>query len=494
MNIVLVSLVFCSCLYPKGVYAAEAPVETTTEPVIPSESPIETTTNPVVPTEPPIETTIEPVLPTEPPIEKTVEPVVPEEPPIEKTIEPVVPTDPPIEKTIEPVTPDDSAKKPGQSDNTADPDISGNETGDKGKDKASENKAKPSGDGISENGDEELHKEDKGKKQLPEVIDLTMPVFQTDSYVFDFIMDPYGFISETGAVRYGEKSFEEGGTLFFKNMPQEEGGDESYSSTSDFLRIVNKSTVSVDLTISLNVVKGEEISISEDPTFSVDDMASLYMALTDREGNAVSANSDGTALLKVRLEAAPEDAYIYQYNEDKDEYEITGSSDADYDDFEFAVKGACNPAGNWDGIMNYPELSVTWEATPLTEETESESGNKAGSDPVSGNTGVSDNSTSENGLSDNWAPGETEDKDSGSGREESGTPEGGASDNAVPDGSGTDDGLNGQDGFDVVSETTEDTKKAEDVKTMMMDVNPLDAIVREVYEVERSLHRVVPEE
>ncbi len=247
------------------------------------------------------------------------------------------------------------------------------------------------------------------------VVSVALPVLDENSKVFDFIMDPQGMITATGAARYGGKSFEEGATLYFKNTP-EAGGEESYSSRSDELSIVNTGKISVNVLLKVRVDGLDKIHLSLSNDFAGSREALLFLAVIDNKGQMTPVGEEGMLSVSVDLKPAEGGDAVYEYNEEEGEYVLSEGDEPVYDRFDFALYGACNPEGDWSGIVDKPVITVTWivnestaaEGTDVSENEVSENvvpENETQEDEISENevseNGISENKVSENEISGN---------------------------------------------------------------------------------------------
>ena len=110
--------------------------------------------------------------------------------------------------------------------------------------------------------------------------DVFAVVLPTDSEsAFDFILDPEGLIAATDEAHYSGKTFEEGKALYFSNAAADKTTD--YSSKSDLLDIINKSSMKVDVSISAALTDNTDIKLAASKTFENDTDTSIYLALID---------------------------------------------------------------------------------------------------------------------------------------------------------------------------------------------------------------------
>ena len=187
--------------------------------------------------------------------------------------------------------------------------------------------------------------------------------------IFDFIVDPQGLINKTDAVAYDGKKFEENSTVFFKRSDGETEDD--YSSTSDSVTITNKSSIAVDVSLQVSMLQSsvEGITMTEDREFTEDKSASLYLAVIDGK-NVVPIGKEG-ASIDITIDAAPEGAYEYIYESDKEKYVyklIEDTDSVEFDQYSFQLTGAANEKGDWSDVMGVkPEVMVAWKITPKKE-------------------------------------------------------------------------------------------------------------------------------
>ena len=215
-----------------------------------------------------------------------------------------------------------------------------------------------------------------------ETVALDQPVIsEYGVQPFDFIMDPQRLITETNGVKYGNISFEEGSTLYFRNLE----GSYDYSSRSDQLTITNRSTVPVMITLTASLQNYDRISLTNDPAFKGDYRDSLYLALVDDKGNVIPLSESG----EVKI--------IYELGEISEEEAI---EEAEAKQYSFGLTGACNPKGSWDDCDELPQVVVTWKVDPVLTSENAVSDNSISDNSISMNS-VSDNSISMNSVSDN---------------------------------------------------------------------------------------------
>ncbi len=215
-----------------------------------------------------------------------------------------------------------------------------------------------------------------------EVISVEFPTLgESGVQPFDFILDPQRLITATDGVKYGNITFEEGSTLYFRNME----GSYDYSSRSDHLMITNRSTVPVAVTLTACLQNYEGISLTNDPTFKGDNRDSIYLALVDDNGWVVPLSESG----EVKI--------IYEMREISGNESMGGTVAERYS---FGLVGACNPNGSWEYLAELPQVVVTWKVTPILDDETVVSDNTISDNSISDNS-ISDNCVSDNNVSDN---------------------------------------------------------------------------------------------
>lgn len=188
-----------------------------------------------------------------------------------------------------------------------------------------------------------------------DVFNVVLPTVTTQ---LDFTLDPEGLIAKTSAAAYSAATFD-AGTLFFKNT----GGSNDYSSTSDEIKVENKSSVKADVTLSAVIKDYDGITLTSDKTFADDTSASMYMAIVDKTNTDGVAIGDSGATVTAEIAAAPEGAYKYSYDSSgqKYKYELDSGFSGTFASYEFQLTGASNAAGDWSKLESVaPKVELTW--------------------------------------------------------------------------------------------------------------------------------------
>lgn len=198
-----------------------------------------------------------------------------------------------------------------------------------------------------------------------DIYQVVLPTVTDD--MLDFIIDPQGIINKTGGAAYGKKKFEENSTLFFKRSDGKVAED--YSNSSDEITITNRGSVAVKVSLAINILPESlgGIKLTDDREFTDDKNASFYMALIDGK-NVVPIGKDGISM-DVIVDAAPEEAYEYGYDGERDEYTFKMKGDVsgiEFPSYSFQLTGASNGNGDWSEFTKEsPKITVSWKIEPI---------------------------------------------------------------------------------------------------------------------------------
>lgn len=183
------------------------------------------------------------------------------------------------------------------------------------------------------------------------VVSVTLP---TEDGEFDYIMDPEGLIAATEKAKYPDTTFEEGASVYFLS------GANAYTSTSKKLKVVNKGSVAVDVTVQASVAENAAVIMAGSSDFGDSKKADLYLGLTvaDQPTTAVKTTAAGTT---VGLAGSP-DNFEVVYSDSAYSYAAKdGLTDDDWNSFEFGLEGACNTNGDWSAeSLAASAVTVTW--------------------------------------------------------------------------------------------------------------------------------------
>lgn len=192
-----------------------------------------------------------------------------------------------------------------------------------------------------------------------------------DATAYNYIVDPQGLIRKTNAAKYAGKTFGEG-TIFFPNT----SGENDYSNTSDAVKIVNKSSKNLSVTVTATATPdagtGEATLATAKPTDASAAALEVYLGITDTvDGNTEKALTAAGVEMKAVLGAAPEDAYEYKYDSTGDKYSYDLKDDVStfkFAEYSFQINGEANTKGEWKAETKVPTVSVKWDVD-LTDDT-----------------------------------------------------------------------------------------------------------------------------
>jgi len=226
-----------------------------------------------------------------------------------------------------------------------------------------------------------------------EVISVTLPT--TDETTFDFILDPEGLIAATSKAKYPDASFEDGANVFFQSAAN------TYTDESAKLKVINKGTVDVDITVKASVATDKAIDFATDSmtgkklseiadtvgskvimatagadeNVKVSDLPILYLGLqvANQTAEAVRTTSDTTTPADVAVGVKGKaDNYEVTYSTEGG-YKFTvkaGVAETAWNSMEFNLVGKCNTAGDWStSALAAPTVTLTWSYAERTDET-----------------------------------------------------------------------------------------------------------------------------
>lgn len=213
-----------------------------------------------------------------------------------------------------------------------------------------------------------------------DVFDVVFPTIAEDATTFDYILDPDGLIAKTKGDRYTGKAFDDGKTMYFLRSAQVDGtvngsaGKADYTDSSDEIKVVNKSTQSVDLVVSAKVEAVDGITMKADTTFGTTD-PELYLAIKGTDGTNAAENTAITTTGVEIKKAIPEDtsAYEVKWNSTDNQYEkqLTDTAKANgytgFKTYTFQLTGACNQVAGWAALKDKaPKVDLVWSVKDFT--------------------------------------------------------------------------------------------------------------------------------
>lgn len=191
-----------------------------------------------------------------------------------------------------------------------------------------------------------------------DVFNVVLPTVSETT--FNYIADPQGLIAKTDQAHYDGKTFGEG-TIFFANAAEDKEND--YSSSSDKLVAVNKSSKPLKLTVTASASvgsSGKDARLAASETLSESD-AEVYLALVDSEDVTTVLTGVGQNIEQV-LGASPEGAYEYVYEESAYKYQLKSDVSAyKFAEYSVYITGAASENG-WEAATTVPTISVVWAA------------------------------------------------------------------------------------------------------------------------------------
>ncbi len=188
-----------------------------------------------------------------------------------------------------------------------------------------------------------------------EVVAVTLPT--AEAATFNYKMDPEGLIAATNQSKYPNASFEAGKNVYFLS------GENTWTADSAKLKVVNKGTVDVDVTVVAQTAANDKVAMSTTSTFGADDTAAkLYLGLKVADKAAVAVDTTNTAgKIAVGLRGNEEN---YEVTSTESGYAYTaktGVPDTAWNSFEFGLTGACNPKGDYSAAdLAGSDVTVTW--------------------------------------------------------------------------------------------------------------------------------------
>lgn len=190
-----------------------------------------------------------------------------------------------------------------------------------------------------------------------EVVAVTLPTASATTFAYK--MDPEGLIAATENAKYANATFEKGANVYFQSAVN------TYTKDSAKLKVINKGTADVDVTIKAEVEDGGAVAMATADTFAADNKnAELYLGLkvADKPAVAVTKMADGGGEKVVGLKGKSDNFEItydstsgYGYTPKK------GVPETAWNSFEFGLTGACNPNGDYSATgLAASNVTVTW--------------------------------------------------------------------------------------------------------------------------------------
>lgn len=217
-----------------------------------------------------------------------------------------------------------------------------------------------------------------------DVFDVVIPT--SSEHQFDYILDPTGVIEKTDADKYGKKSFEPGKTVYFQNSNTVTSTEipYHYSSASNKLEVINKSTGDVDVELKATLTDADEVTMAQATTgLATANDAQLYLALADTGDDGTSARTKVLAkgdagVTQQRTVTADEAAYEVKYLASEDKYVKTLKTGYDnFTKYDFVLTGECSAGTQvekaWKAVKKFPKVNIVWTVTGEGEDKSGES-------------------------------------------------------------------------------------------------------------------------
>lgn len=190
-----------------------------------------------------------------------------------------------------------------------------------------------------------------------DVVAVTLPT-DSNTTTFAYKMDPEGLIAATNNAKYSGQSFESGANVYFQSATN------TWTKDSAKLKVINKGTVDVDVTVAAKTDANSEVAMSTTKTFeSTDTAAKLYLGLQVANQAEVAVDTTDTAgKVTVGLKGNGDNYEITSVDGGGYGYTAkTGVPDTAWNSFEFGMTGACNPNGDYSASgLAGSNVTVTW--------------------------------------------------------------------------------------------------------------------------------------
>lgn len=195
------------------------------------------------------------------------------------------------------------------------------------------------------------------------VVNVTLPTVSADNY--NFIIDPEALIQQTDGKRYPNATFDTNAKgVYFANGVNASTGKTEYGATSVMPDVINKSSVSVNVTMSIELTDlNPSIKTVSESAVDVGTDANLWMAVTDGTDKEEVV---GTTASMTKTIAGTAANYVVSWNEAAGEYQYVikdNASDSSWAKAALGLTGACNTNGDWSasGLSEESTVEVTWK-------------------------------------------------------------------------------------------------------------------------------------
>lgn len=190
------------------------------------------------------------------------------------------------------------------------------------------------------------------------VVNVQLPTVSADDY--NFIIDPELLINATNHEKYPDATFTGTTGVYFPTSVED--GKVNYTDTSVAGQVTNKSSVSVNVTMSIKLTDlNDSITMVSENAVNTGTGANLWLAVTN--GSRKVAVEDTTAKLTENILGA-DGNYIVSYNKASDTYQyvIDPAASNSWGTATLSLTGKCNTNGDWSasGLSEESKIEVTW--------------------------------------------------------------------------------------------------------------------------------------
>lgn len=201
------------------------------------------------------------------------------------------------------------------------------------------------------------------------VINVTLPVIASGTTPFAYTADPEGLVSQvagdTKKLKDGTVVTANGDNVYFLNKAAE-GGTDSYTSTSDKLKAINKSSHAIKLTVKAEVTEdANNLPLAEADTeiaaATTAKNALLYLGLNVKVGEATDTQSivaEGTTI-EATIDGVESNFEVVQADNEYKYQEKTGVDATTWKNAEIFVNGKCSTAEITADTVA-PKVVYTW--------------------------------------------------------------------------------------------------------------------------------------
>lgn len=202
-----------------------------------------------------------------------------------------------------------------------------------------------------------------------EVFRISLPTVSST----DFTIDTQGLLHVASANDYKVEK----GAIYFTNAPAVSGDSSTYSSTSDPIEIINKSSFPIDVDVTVKVTPPTGLTmVEEESALDSATAPSLYLAMKEEKDESATALKSGTneaATKTLDGVAEGEDGYVMSVSGDEYSYKLSDTFDVSKAArASYTLTGACDQAADWTALKDESVATETVWTAKKAEETDSE--------------------------------------------------------------------------------------------------------------------------